>query len=101
LRRRDHRDRHDLGAALCDLPDVMDDLPDVMDDLPDVMDDLPDVMDDLPDVMDDLPDVNLMGGQMMVDPNLLVDYRLDDHFLDDLGVRYDRSFTLSHRGNDI
>jgi hypothetical protein len=42
-----------------------------------------------------------MGGQMMVDPNLLVDYPLDDHFLDDLGVRYDRSFTLSHRGNDI
>jgi hypothetical protein len=72
-----------------------------MDDLRDVMDDLRDVMDDLRDVMDDLRDVNLMGGQMMVDPNLLVDYPLDDHFLDDLGVRYDRSFTLSHRGNDI
>jgi signal transduction histidine kinase len=55
------------------------------------LDDLRDVMDDLRDVMDDLRDVNLMGAL-----SLKV-----DHFLDDLDVRFDRSFTLSHRGKDL
>jgi hypothetical protein len=53
-------------------------------------------MDDLRDVMDDLRDVMKMVVQMKGDHCLLVGY-----FQDDLDVRYDRSFTLSHRGNDI
>jgi CHASE3 domain sensor protein len=89
LLRRGHRDHRDLGA-------LHDDLRDVMDDLRDVMDDLRNVMDDLRNVMDDLRDVNLMGAQRKVVRNLLVGYLPDG-----LAVRYDRSSTLSHRGNDI
>jgi hypothetical protein len=89
LRRRDHRDLRDQGA-------LHDDLRDVMGDLRDVMGDLRDVMGDLRDVMGDLRDVNLMGAQRKVDRNLMVGYLPDG-----LDVRYDRSSTLSHRGNDI
>jgi hypothetical protein len=97
LRRRDHRDLRDQDALHDDLQDALhDDLRDVMDDLRDVMDDLRDVMDDLRDVMDDLRDVNLMGAPRKVDRNLMVGYLPDG-----LDVRYDRSSTLSHRGNDI
>jgi hypothetical protein len=101
LHRHDHRGLRALGANPYDLRDVMDDLRDVMDDLRDVMDDLRDVMDDLRDVMDDLRDVNSMGVQMKDDQNQLVDHLLRDHSLDDLDLRYDRSFTLSHRGKNI
>jgi hypothetical protein len=75
LHRRDHLGRHDQDATLFDLRDVMD---------------------DLRDVMDDLRDVNSMVDQMKGGQSLK-----DDHFLDDLDVRCDRSFTLSHRGKDI
>jgi hypothetical protein len=100
---RDHHVRHDLVAIQCgrrdvmdDRRDVMDDRRDVMDDRRDVMDDRRDVMDDRRDVMDDRRDVNSMVDLMKDDQSLR-----DDHFLADLDVRCDRSFTLSHRGNDI
>jgi hypothetical protein len=73
LHRRDHHDHHDLGVNL----------------------------DDLRDVMDDLRDVNLMGALSLTVDHFLDDHFLDDHFLDDLDVRFDRSFTLSHRGKDL
>jgi hypothetical protein len=83
LHRRDHRDRHDLRCEL----------------LRDVMDDLRDVMDDLRDVMDDLRDVKLKVVLLMGDQNWM-DVKLVDLNPDDVDLRFDRSFTLSHRGND-